>query len=52
MQTYLQNYMNNPNEPLSPFNFEAREAFELLCTLDPNMKSLNQLNTKANKITD
>jgi len=52
MLTYLQNYMNNPNIPLPPFEFESREAFELLCTLDPNMKSLKQLNKKSNKPTD
>ncbi len=55
LSEYLDNYMNNPNtfDPAkTPFVPTETGAFNELCSLDPELKILKQLNKKAEKTTD
>lgn len=47
LQKYLEDYANNPNEPLEPFIPQSGEAFNELCKIDPELKNLGKLNEKA-----
>lgn len=52
LQEYLQNYANNPNEPLTPFVPESWDAFEKFCAIDPEIKRFAKLNKTAGKPSD
>jgi len=49
LQEYLEAYTNDPNKPLEAFVPQSGDAFEKLCAIDPDLKSMTKLNKKARK---